>query len=457
MKLTAVVVVMIWVCPALVVLAQTPAEQTPEDLIVTQRLAGNTLQPMKAEKQPIAPFYMRKSGLGVLATPFASGSSDQGRPLLLLEVEWSIRGGKFCQKVTGTGQPSDFTCSNMKVEGDAMTIETPKGPMTDRIVPGNPARYLDGEEAVTALVDNTMELYGIVSTSAGDSIEPALTLHLAAGGSARAAKPSLVGAGREILSGTWSVRNGKLCLTGLGYTGLPDEDCLPVLTMQNEIVTIGGLRGMTGKVLPGNARGLAASTGPLGGQALADRLVGNTVEAKVYGRPDVFVARFLKDGTTLLAVFGSDKQFRGLVVSAWSVRNGALCWSDSKDAASCTAVTADAESVTMAPPGNEAFAGPILPGNPYDLTIGQDAIKQMAGNTIEFAEKHARSPFRSLYLAPGGIAYAKVDDADDAKRKVQAGRWENENGQLRLLGFQGSMPLDGGWVSVTTMKGGAGP
>lgn len=456
MKWAAVVVAVIWACLAQIALAQTLPEQTPEDLAITQSLAGNTLQTTKAEKQPVAPYYLRKSGLGVLATPRTSGSSDQDRPPLLLEVEWSIRAGKICQRVKSTGQPSDFTCSNMKVEGDAVTIETPKGPTTNRIVPGNPGRYLDGEEAVTALVDKTLELYGIVSTSAGDSTEPALTLYLAAGGTARAGKRYSTLPQREILSGTWSVRNGKLCLTGLGYTGLPDEDCLPVLTMQNEVVTIGGLRGMTGKILPGNARGLAASTGSLTGQALAGRLVGNTVEAKVYGRPDVFATRFLKDGTALLAVFGSDKQFRGLVVSAWSVRNGALCWSDGKDAADCTVVTADADTVTMAPSSGEAFAGPILPGNPYDLTTGQDAIKQLAGNTIELADKTTSSPFQALYLSPDGGAYANVANAGVSQRNVRAGRWEAGEAGLRLVGFEGKAPLDGGWVSVVTMKGGGG-
>lgn len=332
-----------------------------------EALVGNTLVVARPD-QPggESAVFVLPDGTGRVAMR-KGGVADPPRP-----VQWALRSdGLFCVS-DPSGAASDGDCVTLSIAGDTATLAPKDGPAaTGKVLPGD-AWQLDpaagakgtatGKAAARSLIGNTL-----IVTPTGASNEVA-AFHFAADGTGRSAwQEAALGMPDAF---RWSVRDdGRLCLTSARTPTGSDGDCVTVsITGDRVAMARQGGRSTYGRILQGDARGLASATPAT--KAMVDALAGNTLVFARPDRPGEETAFYLQaDGTGRALQGGGQGKPEPVRWSLWN--DGRFCVFSAGAKAplegDCATLSVAGDSVTFMAPGRPAMSGRILKGNARTL------------------------------------------------------------------------------------------
>ncbi|WP_343714557.1 hypothetical protein [Inquilinus sp.] len=283
-------------------------------------------------------------------------------------VQWAFRSdGLFCVS-DPSGTAADGDCVTLSIAGDTATLAPKDGPAaTGKVLHGD-AWQLDpagakspvtGKAAGRLLAGNTVILMPL-----GGSGEVA-AFYFLADGTGRSTRQDDAADTPDAFR--WSLRDdGRLCFTDTGKAAA-DEDCLTVSITGDRVVLAGrDGRAAYGRLLDGDARGLAPATPAT--RTMVEALAGNTL---VFNRPDRSgeTALYLQaDGTGRAARGGEG----GAQPVRWTLRNdGRFCVFPAQAKApqegDCATLSIVGDSVTFQAPGRPAMSGKLLKGNARTL------------------------------------------------------------------------------------------
>lgn len=99
------------------------------------------------------------------------------------------------------------------------------------------------------------------------------------------------------------------------------------------------------------------AAGTLSGEAIRERVIGNTVTGSMSGSEQGYVEFYAEDGT-----------IRGEgYTGAWRVEDDRMCFAYGEDPATCYAVAAEGEGLRWMREGETVGTGTIIEGNPRGL------------------------------------------------------------------------------------------
>ncbi|OWJ68014.1 hypothetical protein BWR60_06110 [Inquilinus limosus] len=353
---------------ALAVGAPARAADTPGTIDgwpAVEALVGNTLVVTRPD-QPggESAVFMLPDGTGRVAER-KGGVADPPRA-----VQWAFRSdGLFCVS-DPSGTASDGDCVTLSIAGDTATLAPKDGPAVAGKVLRGDAWQLDpagakspvtGKAAARSLAGNTVVLMPL-----GGSGEVA-AFYFLADGTGRSTRQDNAAETPDAFR--WSLRDdGRLCFTDAGK-GPADGDCLTV-SITGDRVTLAGRDGRAayGRLLDGDARGLAPATPAT--RAMIDALAGNTLVFARPDRPGEETTFYLQaDGTGRALQGGGEGKPEPVRWSLWN--DGRFCVFSARAKAplegDCATLSVAGDSVTFTAPGRPAMSGRILKGNARTL------------------------------------------------------------------------------------------